>query len=220
MPRIAPAAPLVLVLAGCGGHGGPTRLDFRGLGATPLVRVVGEDAIPAIDRPRFDPPAAMRGLLRADDLVAGAVVEGRAHAYPLDLLSFHEIVNDGPLTVTWCPLCRTALAFDRNVQGHKLTFGVSGLLLHANQVLYDQESGSLWSQLAGRAISGRYRGTALRPLPLAEVTWGQWLHAHPDTLVLSIRDDWYATRFTHPYSYADARGESSPPTPTSPTRRR
>ncbi len=69
-------------------------------------------------------------------------------------------MNDGPLAVTWCPLCRTALAFDRNVQGHKLTFGVSGLLLHANQVLYDRESGSLWSQLAGRAISGRYRGTA------------------------------------------------------------
>jgi hypothetical protein len=208
MNRAAPAALLVLVLAGCGaGRSSPTRLDFHGLGAAPVVRVISQDAIPAIDRPRFDLPAAVRGLLRADDLVVGAFVDGHAHAYPLDLLSLHEVVDDGPLAVTWCPLCRTALAFERDVRGQRLTFAVSGLLLHANQVLYDSESGSLWSQLAGRAISGRYRGTGLRPLPLAEVTWGEWLRAHPETLVLSIRRDQYATRFTHRYSYADARGE-------------
>lgn len=208
MTRAGIAALLVFVLAGCGGgSSGPTPLDYHGLGATPVIRVIGQDAIPAIDRPRFDRPAAVRGLLRGDDLVVGAVVDGRAHAYPIDLLSFHEVVNDGPLAVTWCPLCRTALAFDRDVRGHRLTFGVSGLLLHANQVLYDRESGSLWSQLAGGAISGRYRGTRLRPRPLSELTWGQWLPAHPDTLVLSIRRDLYTSRFTHPYTYVDARGE-------------
>src|SRR5262249_50895987 len=169
--------------------------------------VIGQDEIPAIDRPRFDRPAAMKVLLRHDDLVVGAVVDGHAHAYPLELLSFHKVVNDGPLAVTWCPLCRTALAFTREVGGRGLTFGIPGLLLHANQVRHDRESGSLWSQLAGQAISGRYRGTRLRPLPLAQVTWGEWLHAHPDTLVLSIRRDQYATRFTHPYTYFDARGE-------------
>ena len=208
MTRAGAAVLVALVLAGCGGgRSGPTRLDFHGLGATPLVRGAGQDAIPAIDRPRFDRPAAVRGLLRGNDLVVGALVDGRPHAYPLGLLSLHEVVNDGPLAVTWCPLCRTALAFDRDVRGRTLTFGVSGLLLHANQVLYDRESGSLWSQLAGRALSGRYRGTPLRPLPIAEVTWGEWLRSHPDTLVLSIRRDRYARRFTHPYSYADARGE-------------
>src|SRR5919204_2784674 len=194
MRRAVLATLLVLVLAACGGgRRGPARIDYHGLGATPVIRVIAQDEIPAIDRPRFDQPAAMRGLLRHDDLVVGALVDGQAHAYPLDLLSFHEVVNDGPLAVTWCPLCRTALAFEREVGGHRLTFGVSGLLLHANQVLYDRESGSLWSQLAGRAISGRYRGTRLRPLPLAELTWGQWLRVHPDTLVLSIRHDRYAT---------------------------
>jgi Protein of unknown function (DUF3179) len=208
MRRAGLVALLVVVLAGCGGgNSGPTRLDYRGLGATPVIRVIAQDEIPAIDRPRFDPPEAVRGLLRSDDLVVGALVDGRPHAYPLDLLSFHEVVNDGPLAVTWCPLCRTALAFDREVRSHTLTLGVSGLLLHANQVLYDRETGSLWSQLAGRAISGRYRGTRLRPVPLAQVTWGEWLHAHPDTRVLSIRRDQFASRFTHPYSYVDSRGE-------------
>ena len=210
MRRAGIAALLVVLVAGCGrGSSGPTRLDYHGLGTTPVIRVIGQDAIPAIDRPRFDRPAAVRGLLRGDDLVVGAFVDGRAHAYPIDLLSFPEVVNDGPLAVTWCPLCRTALAFDRDVRGRRLTFGVSGLLLHANQVLYDRESGSLWSQLGGRALSGRYRSTRLRPLPLAELTWGQWLRAHPDTLVLSIRRDRFASRFTHSFSYVDARGEES-----------
>jgi Protein of unknown function (DUF3179) len=208
MSRALLAIMLVLVVAGCGGgHGGPTRLDFRGLGDQPVFRGASQDEIPAIDQPRFDPPAAVRGLLQLNDLVAGGLVDGKPHAYPLDLLSFHEVVNDGPLAITWCPLCSTALAFDRAVRGRKLTFGVSGLLLHANQVLYDRESGSLWSQLAERAISGRYLGTRLRPVPLAQVTWGEWLRAHPDTLVLSIRRDRYASRFIHPYTYLDARGE-------------
>jgi hypothetical protein len=208
MSRALLAIMLVLVLAGCGGgHGGPTRLDFSGLGDQPVFRGAAQDEIPAIDQPRFDPPAAVRGLLQSNDLVAGALVDGQPHAYPIDLLSFHEVVNDGPLAITWCPLCSTSLAFDREVGGRKLTFGISGLLLHANQVLYDRESGSLWSQLAERAISGRYRGTRLRPVPLAQVTWGEWLHAHPDTLVLSIRRDRYASRFTHPYTYLDARGD-------------
>lgn len=208
MSRAVLAIVFVLILAGCGGgHGGPTRLDFRGLGDLAVFRGAAQDAIPAIQRPRFDQPAAVRGLLQGNDLVAGALVDGQPHAYPLDLLSFHEVVNDGPLAITWCPLCSTALAFDREVRGRKLTFGVSGLLLHANQVLYDRESGSLWSQLGERAISGRYRGTRLRPVPLAQVTWGEWLRAHPDTLVLSIRRDRYASRFTHPYMYLDARGE-------------
>ena len=209
MRRLSLAALLALLVLGCGGHRGPTKLDYSGLGSTPVIRVIGQDEIPAIERPRFDRPAAMNGLLRGDDLVVGTLVDGHAHAYPLDLLSFHEVVNDGPLAVTWCPLCRTALAFARAVDGRRLTFGISGLLLHSNQVLYDRESGSLWSQLAGRAISGRYLGTRLRSLPLAQVTWGEWLHAHPDTLVLSIRRDQFASRFTHPYTYFDARGEES-----------
>jgi Protein of unknown function (DUF3179) len=199
---------VLLLLAGCGGgHRGATRLDFRGLGDLAVFRGAAQDAIPAIDHPRFDQPTDVRGLLRPNDLVLGAVVDGHAHAYPLDLLSLHEVVNDGPIAVTWCPLCRTAIAFDRDVHGRRLTFGVSGLLLHANQVLYDRQSGGLWSQLAARGISGRYRGTRMRALPLAEVTWGRWRREHPDTVVLSIRRDRYATRFTHPFTYLDSRGE-------------
>lgn len=153
---------MLVALAGCGSASqtaGPAR-----------SRVLAHDIIPAIVEPAFDPPAAVRGLVRHDDDVVGAVVDGRAHAYPINLLSLHEVVNDGPLVVTWCPLCQSALAFERRIGGRTLTFGVGGLL-HANQLLYDRQTGSRWSQLLGRAISGRYRGTRLRPVPLTEVTY-------------------------------------------------
>jgi hypothetical protein len=91
MSRALLATVFALALAGCGGgHGGPTRLDFRGLGDLPVFRGAAQNAIPAIDPPHFDQPAAVRGLPRANDLVLGAVVDGDAHAYPSDLLSLHE----------------------------------------------------------------------------------------------------------------------------------
>ncbi len=193
---------LVLAVAATLLAAAPALIDLRGADPN-IVPVVVPDQIRSIDRPQFDPPSAVRGLLQPGDLVVGLA----DHAYPIDLLSLHEVVNDGPVAITWCPLCRSALAFERRVRGRTLTFGVSGYLLHGNQVLYDRQTGSLWSQLLGRAISGRYRGTPLRPVPLVEETWSQWLAQHPRTTVLSIRRDALADRFTHPYSYTDSRGE-------------
>ena len=59
-------------------------------------------------------------------------VNGDVRAYPLDILIWHEIVNDVvggvPVAVTYCPLCNTAIAYDRRVEGETFEFGVSGLL--------------------------------------------------------------------------------------------
>ena len=50
-------------------------------------------------------------------------------AYPLRYSTWHEIVNDYvgdiPFTVTFCPLCNSAIVFDRRVQGQVLDFGVT-----------------------------------------------------------------------------------------------
>ena len=46
-------------------------------------------------------------------------VGDEAKAYPLQILTWHEIVNDYvggvPVAVTFCPLCNSALAFDRRI---------------------------------------------------------------------------------------------------------
>ncbi len=204
MRQAAAAALLALVFVACGS-------TSLGTGP-PHSRVLAGDIIPAIVQPAFDRPSAVRGLIRPDDPVVGAVVDGHAHAYPIDVLSLHEVVDDGPIVVTWCPLCHSAVAYERRVPGRQLTFGVGGVL-HANQELYDRQTRSLWSQLLGRAVTGPYRGTGLQTVPLAQVTYGQWLHAHPHTLVLSIRRDPEAKQLVHPYSYTDFRGEESSANP-------
>jgi hypothetical protein len=118
--------------------------------------------------------------------------DGRARAYPLSILGWHEVVNDrlgGPLLVTYCPLCGSGVVADRRIgsgpgDGIVTSFGVSGLLWRGNLVLYDRATGSLWSQLLGRAVRGPRTGERLRLLPSRLTTWGEWREGHPDTEVL------------------------------------
>src|SRR5919197_6246071 len=206
-----------VVVAGCGTHrsstapgagSSPPRLDLStqrgravlaGFDPRDLVAGASPESIPAIKRPRFESPSVATRLLRPTDFVIGVDIDGDARAYPVKLLAFHEVVNDvvggRPIVVTWCPLCSSALVFDRRVGGKTLTFGVSGYLYQANQVLYDVQTRSLWSQLAEGAVTGAMRGRRLRLLPAVELPWSLWRSAHPATRVLSIRCDEFASRF-------------------------
>jgi len=160
------------------------------------------DRIRAIDRPLFDAPQQASGLLRPSDLVIGLEHGGDAHAYPEKVLAVHEIVNDivggVPVAVTWCPLCRSATAFERRIGDRTHLFGVSGLLYRGNLIMFDRTTGSLWSQLLGGAVTGPLRGTRLRPLSLVHETWASWRRRHPNAPVLSIVRDTEAARFTRP----------------------
>ncbi len=134
--------------------------------------------------------------LVSGDRVIGVEIDGEARAYPLRVLSSHEIVNDTlgglPIAVTYNALCDSAVVFRRDVAGESLEFGVSGLLYNSNLLLYDRRPGavgeSLWSQLQGRAIAGpaAAAGRTLAVLPAALVSWGDWLAARAQTTVLEL----------------------------------
>ena len=64
------------------------------------------------------------------------------------------------------------------------TFGVSGKLWNGVLVMYDRDTGSLWTQLDGRALEGPRKGERLPYLESTYATWADWKAAHPDTLVL------------------------------------
>lgn len=162
------------------------------------------DGIPALTDPTFV-PAASAGFMRANDRVIGMHLHGIAKAYPIRILNWHEIVNDRfagePVTVTYCPLCYTGIAFKAEYAGRRMEFGVSGLLYNSDVVLYDRETGSLWSQLMSQAISGPRVGSRLEPIPVTHTTWREWHSRHPGSLVLSPR-----TGYRRDYgrdSYAD-----------------
>jgi hypothetical protein len=153
-----------------------------------LDTLLPADSIRAIDDPQFENADRIQDMA-PEERVIGIEINGDSRAYPLNILSSHEIVNDvvggEPVAVTWCPLCYSALVFSRAVDGKPLTFGVSGKLLNNTLVMFDRNTGSLWSQLYGGAISGDLSGTALSVFPSVLTTWESWLTQHPQGQVLS-----------------------------------
>ena len=157
-----------------------------------------KDGIPAIDKPEFL-PAGAASFMHAEDSVLGLVRNNTARAYPIRVLNWHEVVNDrignDAVTITFCPLCGTGVAFDSRVDGRVLSFGVSGLLYNSDVLLYDRQTQSLWSQLLGQAISGPMKGRRLTMLALTQTTWADWRKSHPTTQILSTN-----TGKTRPYA--------------------
>ncbi|MBI3635901.1 MAG: DUF3179 domain-containing protein, partial [Candidatus Rokubacteria bacterium] len=165
------------------------------------------DGIPAIDRPAFAGAAAAAAWLKPQEPVLALTIGGDARAYPLQILMWHEIVNDVvggvPVAVTFCPLCNSALAFERTVDGVTLDFGTSGMLYKSDLVMYDRQSHSLWSQMEGRAIVGDRAGTRLAPRPANTIAFETWRAAHPDGRVLS-RETGHSRRYgINPYQAYD-----------------
>lgn len=146
------------------------------------------DGIPAIDDPRFD-IAGDVDWLAADEAVLALELDGQTRTYPVQVMIWHEIVNDvygdRPVAVTYCPLCNSAIAFDRVIAGRTLSFGTSGLLLHSDLVMYDRQTESLWPQLEFRAVAGALTGAELDPVALRTVAWGEFRDANPDAQVLN-----------------------------------
>ena len=114
---------------------------------------------------------------------------GQAHAYPHKILNFHEIVNDEidgrPVLISYCPLCRSGVVYDRRLDGRTLTFGNTKALFESDLVMFDWETNSYWWQVPGRAIVGTVSGAALTPLASETMSWSAWRELHPRTKILS-----------------------------------
>lgn len=147
------------------------------------------DGIPAIDSPKFVSAGEAGKWLKSNEPVISLKVGKEARAYPLQILMWHEIVNDDingqPVTVTFCPLCYTAITFDRRLDGRLLDFGVSGMLRHSDMVMYDRQTESWWQQISGEALVGDLTGKVLIQIPSQIVSFGQFTMAFPDGKVLS-----------------------------------
>ena len=147
-------------------------------------QVLPRDAIPSVDDPTFGEQYGGE----PDDQVVVVESTERARAYPVRYLHYHEIVNDvlggDPIAVTWCPLCGSAVVYDRSHAGQTLEFGVSGKLADDDLVMYDRGTGSEWKQSSGECIAGQFAGDSLSVLPASMLSWQQFRAAYPDGLVL------------------------------------
>jgi hypothetical protein len=165
------------------------------------------DGIPPIDRPVFVTVAQADAWLKPQEPVIHFAVGNDVRAYPLQIMIWHEIVNDEvgglPVVVTFCPLCNTAIAFDRRAAGRVLDFGTTGNLRHSDLVMWDRQTESWWQQITGEAIVGALTGRRLAMLPATIVSWEEFRRAYPDGRVLS-RDTGYVRDYgRNPYTGYD-----------------
>lgn len=149
-----------------------------------------KDGIPAIDDPQFVSLSEAEAWLDDREPVVFVEVGEDARAYPIQILTWHEIVNDMiggmPLAVTYCPLCNTAIAFERTFDGRVLDFGTTGRLRFSNLIMYDRQTETWWQQGTGRALAGEYAGRQLAFYPATIVSWQAFKVAHPNGKVLSL----------------------------------
>ena len=93
-----------------------TVVDLSASGATSpdgtrdlkIITILGRDGIPVIRDPVFGNSATARDHMEPNERVIGVSINGESHAYPLNLMSWHEIVNDTvvgkPIAEGWSTL--------------------------------------------------------------------------------------------------------------------
>lgn len=188
------------------------KTDFK-THAVPLKEIISggppKDGIPSIDEPIFEPVAAMDGIrLAPSEPVVGVVIGGKARAYPLRILTWHEIVNDElagvPITVTYCPLCNSAIVYDRRLDGMVLDFGTTGKLRNADMVMYDRQTESWWQQFLGEGIVGVMTGKRLKTMPARLESFARFRARAPEGEVLVPSDPGMRAYGRNPYETYDS----------------
>jgi hypothetical protein len=141
------------------------------------------DGIPPIDNPTFVEIKDADEWLETLEPVVSFELNGDARAYPLQILMWHEIVNDtvggAPVSVTFCPLCNSAIVFDRNINDLVLTFGTSGMLRKSDLIMWDRQTETWWQQLTGEGIIGQLAGHKLTFIPAQIISWEDFKAANP-----------------------------------------
>ncbi len=161
------------------------------------------DGIPPIDDPKFVSPEDADRWLTGQEPVIALEIDGDVRAYPLQIMIWHEIVNDVvgdvPVTVTFCPLCNSAIVFDRRLDGVTYDFGTSGNLRSSDLVMWDRQTESWWQQLTGEAIVGELTGKVLTFLPAPIVSWKDFKAVNTDGKVLSRSTGFSRSYGRNPY---------------------
>ena len=146
----------------------------------------GKDGIRSIDSPEFAP--IQQTTLADNEPVISVTIAGETRIYPLQILTWHEIVNDQiadvPIAVTYCPLCNASIVFDRRLKDRILDFGTTGNLRLSDLVMYDRQTESWFQQYTGTGLFGALAGQQLDVLPARLESISEAKRQSPDGRIL------------------------------------
>lgn len=161
-----------------------------------------KDGIPSLVNPVFEPISENKD--RDEELGVLIEVGDEVRWYPYSILVWHEIANDTigdqHFAVTFCPLCGSAITFNRNLDGEILELGVSGLLYESNMIFYDRTTESLWSQAKGQSVIGKLAGTKFEHFPMKIMTKKDVVENYPQAKSLSRKTGHIRNYGGSPYS--------------------
>ncbi len=193
-----------------------TDLSSKTVELSEITMVLPRGSFPTIDYPAFIGKQGASEQYFEYEPVLSVEIEGRAKAYPLNVLTMHEISNDSlsnvPILPSYCPLCNSGVVYDRRLhfQGETRTleFEVSGMLRNSDMVMADRQSESLWQQLMGEGIVGKYAGAKLNIIPSIVLSVKDFFEAYPDGKILSPETDSEARESygSNPYVHYDSEG--------------
>ncbi|MCP4416286.1 MAG: DUF3179 domain-containing protein [Chloroflexi bacterium] len=170
------------------------------------------DGIPSIDDPQFVSADEASEWLADNEPVIAVEFNGDARAYPIQVLTWHEIVNDTvgdvPIIVTFCPLCNSAIVFERVLDGEPVEFGTSGLLRNSDLIMYDRRTETLWQQFTGIGIIGDKAGEKLTFLPSGLISFADFREAHPGGKIMSRETGFARDYGRNPYAGYDTIGSN------------
>ena len=145
----------------------------RNVELSEIIMLLPQESFPIIDYPAFVTKNDGMGMFFTHEPVISVEVNGRAKAYPLNMLTMHEMSNDTlggvPILPTYCPLCNASVVFDRRFnhggKNYILEFEVSGMLRKSDMVMFDRQTETWWQQLMGFGIVGDFAGESLAVVP-------------------------------------------------------
>jgi hypothetical protein len=162
-----------------------------------------KDGIPPIDEPKYVTVQEVKETLDDDDVVFILESSDPVKIYPQYILVYHEIVNEElegkSISITYCPLTGSVIAYKGDIQTMETTFGTSGELLNSNLVMYDRVTNSYWPQILGTAINGPSKGEDLETTSIAWTRWGLAKALYPNAMVLSEKTGFLRNYGNDPY---------------------
>ncbi len=117
-------------------------------------------------------------------------------------------VGGRPLLVTFCPLCNTAIAFERRLDGQVLGFGTTGRLRFSNLIMYDRQTETWWQQATGEAVAGQFTCRQLVHYPASIIAWETFKSTYPGGMVLSRTTGYNRDYGRNPYAGYDDVGRT------------
>jgi hypothetical protein len=167
----------------------------RNVELSEIIMLLPQKSFPVIDFPAFVGKKEGMEMFFEHEPVISVEVNGLAKAYPLNMLTMHEMSNDTlggvPILPTYCPLCNASVVYDRRFshdgEDYILEFEVSGMLRKSDMVMFDRQTETWWQQLMGFGIVGDFAGEYLKILPSLVISVDEFFTRYPEGRILSTK---------------------------------